>query len=114
MSLNSEKLQAFAKQVGIDYAELKKLVDNLTSTMNGKASTSEITQAVDNLKNELLNGVGVEYDTFKELADKLTELADGTGVGELITQKLAEINKKFTELEQLDLLGAYNLGKTGG
>lgn len=110
---NDTKLVEFAKQVGIDYRELKTLLQQIQQAVNNKATSSEITQAVTALKNELLNGVGSEYDTLKELADKLTELASGSGVGEVLTQKLTEINTKLSDLENVDLLGTYNQAKNG-
>lgn len=113
MSLNKEKLVAFAQQVGKDYTTLNALIQQVKTSVEGKASSAEITQAVNALKNELLNGVGAEYDTFKEIAEKLTELASGTGVGEVLTQKLTEINTKLQELENLDLVDIYTKAKQG-
>lgn len=74
---------------------------------------SELTQKVNELKNELLNGVGAEFDTLKELADELKNLSAATSAGGAILTKLTELSGKFDALTDLNLVETYTRAKNG-
>lgn len=108
--LDLSKLSDFAKQVGLDYKELLSKITTVEQAVNGKATESEIQQAISELRNELLNGVGAEYDTFKEIADKLTEISS-SAVGQTLLEKLTELQNKFKQIENLNLVETYTQAK---
>ena len=112
-TLNLQKLVTFAQQVGADYKSLVDKIKAVETAINGKATEQQITQKVNELKNELLNGVGAEFDTLKELADELKNLSTATGAGGAILTKLTELSGKFDALTELDLVETYTRAKNG-
>lgn len=107
MSLNTEKLTAFAQAVGVDYKELKRL---LGEKVNASDLSTAIEQANQALKSELLGeGVPEQFDTLKEIADAITRMNGEAEAG--VVAKLAELGQKFDAIEALDLVAVYNQAK---
>lgn len=107
MSLNTEKLTAFATAVGVDYKELKQ-------SLGEKVSASDLNTAIEQaktaVKSELLGeGVPEQFDTLKEIADAIVNM---NGQAEsAVVAKLAELGQKFDDIEALDLVAVYNQAK---
>lgn len=107
MSLNTEKLIAFATAVGADYKELKQ-------SLGEKVNTSDLNTAIEQakiaVKSELLGeGVPEQFDTLKEIADAIVNMNGGTEAG--VVAKLAELGQKLDDIEALDLVSVYNQAK---
>lgn len=107
MSLNAEKLTAFATAVGVDYKELKQ-------ALGEKVSASDLNAAIDQakiaVKSELLGeGVPEQFDTLKEIADAIGGMNGQAEAG--VVAKLAELGQKFDDIEALDLVSVYNQAK---
>lgn len=107
MSLNTEKLIAFATAVGTDYKELKQ-------ALGEKVSTSDLNTAIEQakiaIKSELLGeGVPEQFDTLKEIADAIVNMNGETEAG--VVAKLAELGQKIDAVESLDLVAVYNQAK---
>lgn len=113
MSLSTEKLTQFAQAVGADVKEIKTKLAN-------KADKSEIGQggitqqqldiAIQGVKTAILGeGVPEELDTLKEIADRIAN--GGGSADQAIVAKLTELGQKLTDLENLDLVSAYNTAK---
>lgn len=107
MSLNTEKLIAFATAVGADYKELKQA---LGEKVNASDLSTAIEQAKIAVKSELLGeGVPEQFDTLKEIADAIANMSGGTEAG--VVAKLAELGQKIDDIEALDLVAVYNQAK---
>ena len=113
MTLNTEKLTQFAQAVGADVKEIK-------TTLASKADKSELGQAgitqqqldtaIQGVKTAILGeGVPEELDTLKEIADRIAN--GGGSADQAIVAKLTELGQKFTDLENNDLVSAYNTAK---
>lgn len=107
MTLDTSKLTAFAQAVGQDVKQIKLDVADKAST---SAMTQAIAQAKTDVKAEILGeGVPEQLDTLKEIADRIT--ATGGSTDGAIVSKMTELGQKFTDLETIDLVSAYNSAK---
>lgn len=106
------KLHDFAQAVGADIKEIK-------TTLAGKAEKTEIqtggvteerlTQAMTQVKADIIGGAPEELDTLKEIADKITAAGGNTDSG--IISKMTELGTRIDTIEQEDLVSVYNTAK---
>lgn len=116
------------KQVLLNFAEeLGRQDKELMTTLRG-----EITTAINDLENKLVDGAPEALNTFKELAERLTQTASEAGLGERLLQKINEfktelenkinavkanadkvtgLETKLNALNSIDLNAAYRRGK---
>lgn len=106
------KLQEFATAVGTDIKEIK-------TALAGKAEKGEVaangiteerlTQAITQVKTDIIGNAPEELDTLKEIADKIA--AAGGNVDSGIITKLTEFGNRITAIETEDLVAAYSAAK---
>lgn len=99
------KLHDFAQAVGADIKEIK-------ATLAGKANgvTEErLTQAITQVKTDIIGNAPEELDTLKEIADKITAAGGNTDSG--IISKMTELGTRIDTIEQEDLVSVYNTAK---
>lgn len=106
------KLHDFAQAVGADIKEIK-------TALAGKAEKGEVTangiteerltQAINQVKTDIIGNAPEELDTLKELADKIA--AGGGNVDAGIITKLTEIGNRVAAIETEDLVAAYTTAK---
>ena len=80
------------------YAEDKRLSD-----IANKADKEYVNEAVESVKDELLNGAGEAYDTLKELADLIDENTDAIDALESVATGKADATHTHTISEVIDL-----------
>lgn len=106
------KLHDFAQAVGADIKEIK-------TTLAGKAEKTEIqtggvteerlTQAITQVKTDIIGGAPENLNTLKEIADNI-EAAGGNTNGGIIS-KMTELGTRLDTIEQEDLVNVYNTAK---
>lgn len=106
------KLQEFATAVGTDIKEIK-------TALAGKAEKGEVTangiteerltQAITQVKTDIIGNAPEELDTLKEIADKITAAGGNTDSG--IISKMTELGTRLDTIEQEDLVSVYNTAK---
>ena len=106
------KLHDFAQAVGADIKEIK-------TTLAGKAEKTEVsaggvteerlTQAITQVKTDIIGNAPEELDTLKEIADKITAAGGNTDSG--IISKMTELGTRIDTIEQEDLVSVYNTAK---
>nr|UWG16918.1 MAG: hypothetical protein [Bacteriophage sp.] len=106
------KLQEFATAVGTDIKEIK-------TALAGKAEKGEVTangiteerltQAITQVKTDIIGNAPEELDTLKEIADKISAAGGNTDSG--IISKMAELGTRLDTIEQEDLVSVYNTAK---
>lgn len=99
------KLHDFAQAVGADIKELK------ASIVSKPAGVSEerLTQAIAQVKTDIIGNAPEELDTLKEIADKITAAGGSTDSG--IISKMTELGTRLDTIEQEDLVSVYNSAK---
>lgn len=106
------KLHDFAQAVGADIKEIK-------TALAGKAEKGEVTangiteerltQAITQVKTDIIGNAPEELDTLKEIADKISAAGGNTDSG--IISKMTELGTRLDTIEQEDLVSVYNTAK---
>lgn len=99
------KLHDFAQAVGADIKEIKA---SIASKPTG-VSEERLTQAITQVKTDIIGNAPEELDTLKELADKIA--AGGGNVDSGIITKLTEFGNRIAAIETEDLVSAYTTAK---
>lgn len=103
------KLHDFAQAVGADIKEIKTTLAGKADKGSEGITEERLTQAITQVKTDLIGGAPEELDTLKELADKIA--AGGGNVDSGIITKLTEFGNRITAIETEDLVAAYNTAK---
>ena len=99
------KLHDFAQAVGADIKEIKA---SIASKATG-VTEERLTQAITQVKTDIIGGAPEELDTLKEIADKITAAGGNTDSG--IITKMTELGTRLDTIEQEDLVSVYNTAK---
>lgn len=99
------KLHDFAQAVGADIKEIKA---SIASKATG-VTEERLTQAITQVKTDIIGGAPEQLDTLKEIADKITAAGGNTDSG--IITKMTELGTRLDTIEQEDLVSAYNTAK---
>jgi hypothetical protein len=99
------KLHDFAQAVGADIKEIKA---SIASKAVG-VSEERLTQAITQVKTDIIGNAPEELDTLKEIADKITAAGGNTDSG--IISKMTELGTRLDTIEQEDLVSVYNAAK---
>ena len=99
------KLHDFAQAVGADIKEIKA---SIASKTNG-VSEERLTQAITQVKTDIIGNAPEELDTLKEIADKISAAGGNTDSG--IIAKMTELGTRIDTIEQEDLVSVYNTAK---
>jgi hypothetical protein len=99
------KLHDFAQAVGADIKEIKA---SIASKATG-VSEEHLTQAITQVKTDIIGNAPEELDTLKEIADKITAAGGNTDSG--IISKMTELGTRIDTIEQEDLVSVYNTAK---
>lgn len=99
------KLHDFAQAVGADIKEIKA---SIASKATG-VTEERLTQAMTQVKTDIIGGAPEELDTLKEIADKITAAGGNTDSG--IISKMTELGTRLDTIEQEDLVSVYNTAK---
>lgn len=99
------KLHDFAQAVGADIKEIKA---SIASKATG-VSEERLTQAITQVKTDIIGNAPEELDTLKEIADKITAAGGNTDSG--IISKMTELGTRIDTIEQEDLVSVYNTAK---
>lgn len=99
------KLHDFAQAVGADIKEIKA---SIASKATG-VSEERLTQAITQVKADIIGNAPEELDTLKEIADKINSAGGNTDSG--IISKMTELGTRIDTIEQEDLVSIYNTAK---
>lgn len=99
------KLHDFATAVGADIKEIKA---SIASKATG-VTEERLTQAITQVKTDIIGNAPEELDTLKEIADKITAAGGNTDSG--IISKMTELGTRIDTIEQEDLVSVYNTAK---
>lgn len=99
------KLHDFAQAVGADIKEIKA---SIASKATG-VTEERLTQAITQVKTDIIGNAPEELDTLKEIADKITAAGGNTDSG--IISKMTELGTRLDTIEQEDLVSVYNTAK---
>ena len=99
------KLHDFAQAVGADIKEIKASIANKTVGV----SEERLTQAITQVKTDIIGNAPEELDTLKEIADKISAAGGNTDSG--IITKMTELGTRIDTIEQEDLVSVYNTAK---
>ena len=99
------KLHDFAQAVGADIKEIKASIASKTVGV----SEERLTQAITQVKTDIVGNAPEELDTLKEIADKITAAGGNTDSG--IISKMTELGTRIDTIEQEDLVSVYNTAK---
>lgn len=99
------KLHDFAQAVGADIKEIKASIASKTIGV----SEERLTQAMTQVKTDIIGNAPEELDTLKEIADKITAAGGNTDSG--IISKMTELGTRLDTIEQEDLVSVYNSAK---
>lgn len=99
------KLHDFAQAVGADIKEIKASIASKTVGV----SEERLTQAITQVKTDIVGNAPEELDTLKEIADKITAAGGNTDSG--IISKMTELGTRIDTIEQEDLVSVYNAAK---
>ena len=99
------KLHDFAQAVGADIKEIKASIASKTVGV----SEERLTQAMTQVKTDIIGNAPEELDTLKEIADKITAAGGNTDSG--IISKMTELGTRIDTIEQEDLVSVYNTAK---
>lgn len=99
------KLHDFAQAVGADIKEIKASIASKTVGV----SEERLTQAMTQVKTDIIGNAPEELDTLKEIADKITAAGGNTDSG--IISKMTELGTRIDTIEQEDLVSVYNAAK---
>lgn len=99
------KLHDFAQAVGADIKEIKA---SIASKATG-VTEERLTQAITQVKTDIIGNAPEELDTLKEIADKISAAGGNTDSG--IISKMTELGTRIDTIEQEDLVNVYNAAK---
>lgn len=99
------KLHDFAQAVGADIKEIKA---SIASKATG-VSEERLTQALTQVKTDIIGGAPENLNTLKEIADNIEAAGGNTGSG--IITKMTELGGRLDTIEQEDLVSVYNSAK---
>lgn len=99
------KLHDFAQAVGADIKEIKA---SIASKATG-VTEERLTQAITQVKTDIIGNAPEELDTLKEIADKITAAGGSTDSG--IITKMTELGTRIDTIEQEDLVSVYTAAK---
>lgn len=99
------KLHDFAQAVGADIKEIKA---SIASNVTG-VSEERLTQAITQVKTDIIGNAPEELDTLKEIADKISAAGGNTDSGIIV--KMTELGTRIDTIEQEDLVSVYNTAK---
>lgn len=99
------KLHDFAQAVGADIKEIKA---SIASKATG-VTEERLTQAITQVKTDIIGNAPEELDTLKEIADKISAAGGNTDSG--IISKMTELGTRLDTIEQEDLVSVYNTAK---
>ncbi|MFS9164958.1 hypothetical protein QM879_01240 [Streptococcus salivarius] len=103
------KLHDFAQAVGADIKEIKTTLAGKADKGSEGVTEERLTQAITQVKTDLIGGAPEELDTLKELADKIA--AGGGNVDSGIITKMTELGGRLDTIEQEDLVSVYNIAR---
>lgn len=99
------KLHDFAQAVGADIKEIKA---SIASKATG-VSEERLTQAITQVKTDIIGGAPENLNTLKEIADNIESAGGNTNSG--IISKMTELGTRIDTIEQEDLVNIYNAAK---
>lgn len=99
------KLHDFAQAVGADIKEIKA---SIASKVAG-VSEERLTQAITQVKADIIGGAPENLNTLKEIADNIESAGGNTNSG--IISKMTELGGRLDTIEQEDLVNVYNTAK---
>nr|DAK30847.1 MAG TPA: Heat shock factor-binding protein 1 helix, Nucleus, TRANSCRIPTION.8A [Caudoviricetes sp.] len=99
------KLHDFAQAVGADIKEIKA---SIASKATG-VSEERLTQAITQVKADIIGGAPENLNTLKEIADNIEAAGGNTNSG--IISKMTELGTRIDTIEQEDLVNVYNAAK---
>lgn len=99
------KLHDFAQAVGADIKEIKA---SIASKATG-VSEERLTQAITQVKADIIGGAPENLNTLKEIADNIESAGGNTNSG--IISKMTELGGRLDTIEQEDLVSVYNAAK---
>ena len=99
------KLHDFAQAVGADIKEIKASIASKTVGVGEE----RLTQAITQVKADIIGNAPEELDTLKEIADKISAAGGNTDSG--IIAKMTELGTRIDTIEQEDLVSVYNAAK---
>lgn len=99
------KLHDFAQAVGADIKGIKASIADKTVGV----TEERLTQAITQVKTDIIGGAPEELDTLKEIADKISAAGGNTDSG--IISKMTELGTRLDTIEQEDLVSVYNSAK---
>lgn len=103
------KLHDFAQAVGADIKEIKTTLAGKADKGSEGVTEERLTQAITQVKTDIIGNAPEELDTLKEIADKITAAGGNTDSG--IISKMAEMGTRIDTIEQEDLVSVYNSAK---
>lgn len=103
------KLHDFAQAVGADIKEIKTALAGKADKGSEGVTEERLTQAITQVKTDIIGNAPEELDTLKEIADKIA--AGGGNVDSGIITKLTEFGNRITAIETEDLVSAYTTAK---
>ena len=99
------KLHDFAQAVGADIKEIKASIANKTVGV----SEERLTQAITQVKADIIGGAPENLNTLKEIADNIESAGGNTNSG--IISKMTELGTRIDTIEHEDLVNVYNTAK---
>nr|DAF29295.1 MAG TPA: hypothetical protein [Caudoviricetes sp.] len=103
------KLHDFAQAVGADIKEIKASIASKADKGSQGITEERLTQAITQVKTDIIGNAPEELDTLKEIADKITAAGGNTDSG--IISKMTELGTRLDTIEQEDLVSVYNTAK---
>lgn len=103
------KLHDFAQAVGADIKEIKTTLAGKEDKGAGGITEERLTQAITQVKTDIIGNAPEELDTLKEIADKIAAGGGNTDSG--IISKMTELGTRIDTIEQEDLVSVYNTAK---
>lgn len=103
------KLHDFAQAVGADIKEIKTTLAGKADKGSEGVTEERLTQAITQVKTDIIGNAPEELDTLKEIADKISAAGGNTDSG--IISKMAELGTRIDTIEQEDLVSVYNTAK---
>lgn len=103
------KLHDFAQAVGADIKEIKASIASKADKGSEGVTEERLTQAITQVKTDIIGNAPEELDTLKEIADKINSAGGNTDSG--IISKMSELDTRLDTIEQEDLVSVYNTAK---
>lgn len=103
------KLHDFAQAVGADIKEIKASIASKDDKGSQGITEERLTQAITQVKTDIIGNAPEELDTLKEIADKITAAGGNTDSG--IISKMTELGTRLDTIDQEDLVSVYNTAK---